>query len=133
VNINKVMLAGRAARIFDLKYFTDGTPSMAITLATSDFWNDAAGARQEHSEFHRVVFVGKAADNVQRHLEVGQGIYVCGKLTHRSFGEGEARQYITEVRVDDNDYQFGPKPKAKPSGEASKAVYASRARAGARS
>ena len=111
MNINKVILAGRAARIFDLKYFSDGTASLPVTLATSEHWTDANGNKQERTEFHRVIFIGKAADLVQRYLEVGQGLYVCGKLTHRSFGEGEQRQFITEVRVDDMDFQFGSKPR----------------------
>lgn len=124
MNINKVMLAGRTAKIFDLKYFSDGTASLPVTLATSEHWTDGSGQRQERTEFHRVIFLGRAADIVQRYLEVGQELYVCGKLTHRRFGEGELKQFITEVRVDDMDFEFGvkAKPASHQDSVASKAI-----------
>jgi single-strand DNA-binding protein len=100
MNINKVMLAGRIARLYDMKYFDDGTPSLALNLATTESWVDKSGERRERGEFHRVVLVGRAADIVQEHAVVGQALYVCGKLTHRAWGEGAQRHFITEVRVD---------------------------------
>lgn len=121
-NINKVILGGRIARFFDLKYFPDGTPSIAITLASSEFFNDKSGACQERTEFHRVVFYGRCAETVQTHAVVGQGLFVEGKLTHRSFGEGEKKEFITEVRVEGNNFQFGSKPRGQGAPEVSKAT-----------
>ncbi len=111
MNINKVMLAGRIARLYDMKYFDDGTPSLALNLATTESWVDKSGERRERGEFHRVVLVGRAADIVQEHAVVGQALYVCGKLTHRAWGEGAQRHFITEVRVDGLDFEFGARPR----------------------
>jgi single-strand DNA-binding protein len=126
VNINKVILAGRIAKMFDLKYFDDGTPSLPITLATNEQWTDKCGARRERSDFHRVVLVGKAAEIVQTYAILGQELHVCGKLTHRPFGAGQRRQLITEVRVSDMDFGFGAKPRARVPADPGKAVESSR-------
>jgi len=111
VNINKVILAGRIARLFDVKYFDDGTACMAVTLATTEAWTDKSGSRRERSDFHRAIFVGRSAEIVQEHAVVGQELYVCGRLIHRAWGEGAQRQFITEVRVDGMDFEFGARPR----------------------
>lgn len=93
MDINKVILGGKVIRIFDLKYWPDGTPWMALTLATEKRF--AKGGKE--SQYHRVVLVGRFAETIQTHLELQQEIQATGELTHRKAGE---QTWISEVRVE---------------------------------
>lgn len=91
MDINLVILSGRVVRIFDLKYWPDGTPWMALSLVTT-----RRLGHDTHSQFHRVVLVGRFTESVQMELDTQQEIRLTGELTHRKAGE----TWITEVRVD---------------------------------
>ena len=55
--INKVIVVGNLGADPDTRFMPSGKAVTNISVATSESWNDKdTGARQEKTEWHRVVF-----------------------------------------------------------------------------
>lgn len=108
-SINLIVLQGTVIRIMPLEYLDDGTPQLPVTLATEE-WYYEGNERKTRPQYHRVAIRGRAAERVQENLVKQQGLHVKGKLTHRSNDVPGGPKYITEVVVEHNEYQLGPKP-----------------------
>src|SRR4030066_541761 len=77
---------------------TSGEAMATITLATSETWKDKSGEKQEKTEWHRVVFVGKLAEIAGEYLKKGRQVYVEGKLQTRKWQDKEGKdRYTTEI------------------------------------
>ena len=62
--VNKVILLGNLGKDPEVKYMPNGNAVANITLATSETWSDkSSGEKKEKTEWHRVVFFGKLAEN----------------------------------------------------------------------
>lgn len=96
--MNKVILTGRIGQDPETKEFSDGGKLVSISLATSEKWKNAKGEIQEHTDWHRVVFSGKIADNIERYCHKGDQITVIGKVKYRSYEKDGQTVYITEIR-----------------------------------
>jgi single-strand DNA-binding protein len=75
-----------------------------FSLATSRAWNDASGAKQEKTEWHRcVVWNSKAstlADIVERYVKKGDKLYVEGRIEYRQWQDKDGQtKYSTEINV----------------------------------
>lgn len=100
-SINKVILVGNLGRDAELKYTPQGAAVATINMATTEVWNDKSGARQEKTEWHRVVTWGKTAESLAEYLTKGKQIYVEGKLQTRSWEDKDGnKKYTTEIRAD---------------------------------
>jgi single-strand DNA-binding protein len=95
--VNTVLLIGRLGADPELKTAESGTRA-SFNLATNDSWTDKAGAKQERTEWHRVVAWGPLADTVGRFLHKGREVCVEGRLQTRKWTDkaGQTR-YTTEV------------------------------------
>ena len=97
------MLIGRLGADPEMRTFPDGTGVVNIGLATNESWpdkNNPQGARIEHTEWHRLVFIGRAAEVMQEYARKGRQIYVEGSLRTRKWQDKEGNErYTTEVRV----------------------------------
>ena len=98
---NKVNLMGHLGRDPELRYMPDGTPVVVVSLATNESWKDKkSGERQEHTEWHRLVFFRGLAEIVAKYLAEGSLIDVEGKLRTRKWTDEDGRDhYTTEIRV----------------------------------
>jgi len=98
---NKVNLMGNLGRDPELRYMPDGTPVVVVSLATNEGWKDKkSGERQEHTEWHRLVFFRGLAEIVARYLVEGSLIDVEGKLRTRKWTDQDGLDhYTTEIRV----------------------------------
>ena len=73
--VNKVILLGRLGADPDIRYLpNNGGKVVAVRLATSEVWKDAKNAKQERTEWHRVVFFKKLADTAGDLLKKGSKI-----------------------------------------------------------
>src|SRR5215813_8133060 len=54
-SVNKVILIGNLGRDPEVRYTQGGTAVANFTLATNEAWTDKSGARQERTEWHRIV------------------------------------------------------------------------------
>lgn len=99
-SVNKVLLIGHLGRDPELRYTPGGAAVANFTLATNEAWTDKAGAKQERTEWHRIVVWGKQAEIVGQYLQKGKQVFIEGSLTTREWNDrdGNKRQ-TTEVRA----------------------------------
>jgi single-strand DNA-binding protein len=96
--VNKVILIGNLGTDPEVKYTPEGVPVVNFNLATSESWNNREGARQERTEWHRIVMWRKLAEIAGKYLRKGSKIYVEGKLQTRSWDDQNGqKRYTTEV------------------------------------
>jgi len=101
--VNKCILVGRIGKDPEVRYSADGAAITNITLATSEEWKDKnTGAKQERTEWHRVVFFGKLAEIAGQYLKKGSQVYVEGAIRTRKWQNQEGKdQYTTEIVAGD--------------------------------
>ena len=97
--VNKAIIVGNLGADPDLKYAASGAAVANISVATSEQWKDKnTGNKQEHTEWHRVVFFGKLAEIVGEYLRKGSKVYVEGRLQTRKWqGQDGVDRYSTEI------------------------------------
>jgi single-strand DNA-binding protein len=114
--VNKVILIGNLGSDPEVKYTPDGTPVANFTLATSETWNNREGARQERTEWHRIVMWRKLAEIAGKYLRKGSKVYIEGRLQTRSWDDQSGqKRYITEIdaremQMLDGRNEGGPPP-----------------------
>ena len=100
-SVNKVILVGNLGRDAELRYTPGGAAVATLNLATTETWNDKSGARQEKTEWHRIVVWGKQAESLQEYLTKGKQIYVEGRLQTRQWDDKDGnKKYTTEIKSD---------------------------------
>jgi single-strand DNA-binding protein len=99
-NLNKVMLIGRLTQDPEKKITPAGKPVCNTSMATSDFYKDSNGSRQEKTEFHRLVAWDKTAELLSEYTKKGSQLYVEGSIQTREWKDKDGnRRYTTEVLV----------------------------------
>ena len=132
-SLNKVQLIGNLTADPEVKETPSGQKVATFSVATSRQWKDAAGMKQEASDFHTVVVWGKLAEICEQYLTKGKKVYIEGRLQTRSWeDQSGTKRYKTEVvaenlimlsggsgsRGDDSDASLpdaAPADRAKPS------------------
>jgi single-strand DNA-binding protein len=96
--LNKVMLIGRLGRDPEIRYTQSGNAVASFSIATSEYWRDKQGQRQEKTEWHDIVAWDRLADQAQSYLKKGSMVYIEGKLQTRSWDDQQGqKKYRTEV------------------------------------
>ena len=96
--INKVILIGNLGQNPEVRYSPSGQAICNLSIATSEAWTDKNGAKQEKTEWHRVVVFGKLAELCSQYLSKGRQAYIEGKLQTRSWQDKDGQtRYTTEV------------------------------------
>jgi len=99
-SVNKVILVGNLGRDPEVRFTQGGSPVANFTLATNEVWNDKAGARQERTEWHRVVAWGKTAEIARDHLSKGKQVYIEGSLQTRQWEDRDGnKRSTTEIKA----------------------------------
>lgn len=113
--VNKCILVGRIGKDPEVRHSADGAAITNITLATSEDWKDKnTGAKQERTEWHRVVFFGKLAEIAGQYLKKGSQVYVEGAIRTRKWTNQEGKdQYTTEIVASDMQ-MLGGRGESKP-------------------
>lgn len=97
-SVNRVTILGNAGRDPEVRYSTNGTAVVNVSLATSRSWKDKAGEKQEETEWHRVVAYDKLAEIIGQYVKKGSSIYVEGRLKTRKWQDKDGKDvYTTEV------------------------------------
>lgn len=101
MSLNKVMLIGNVGKDPEVNQLNTGKVA-SFPLATSEKYTRRDGCKVENTDWHNVVFFGKAADIVESYVKKGVMVYVEGKLRQRSYDDANGtKRYVTEV-VSDN-------------------------------
>jgi single-strand DNA-binding protein len=103
-SLNKVTLIGNLGNDPEVRSTTGGSRVATFSLATSRQWNDAAGGKQEKTEWHRCVVwntkSSQLADIVERYVKKGDKLYVEGRIEYRQWQDKEGQtRYSTEINV----------------------------------
>jgi len=103
-SLNKVTLIGNLGNDPEVRSTAGGSRVATFSLATSRQWNDAAGAKQEKTEWHRCVVwstkTSNLADIVERYVKKGDKLYVEGRIEYRQWQDKEGQtRYSTEINV----------------------------------
>jgi single-strand DNA-binding protein len=115
--LNKAFLFGNLTRDPEMKSLPNGNKVTSFSLATNRVYKDAAGNKQEQTEFHNIVVFGRQAETSAQYLKKGQGVMIEGRIQTRSWDDkttGE-KKYRTEIVAD--AVQFGPKSGGSTSAE----------------
>jgi len=100
--MNKVILIGHLGGDPDVYYSQSGGATVRVGLATKERRKDRSGERQEHTEWHRLVFFGKLAEIAAEYLKKGQQISVTGKIRSSKYTDRDGiERKSTEIIVDD--------------------------------
>lgn len=98
MSVNKVILLGRLGQDPELKYTPGGAAVCNFSMATTEAWTDKQGAKQEKTEWHRIVVWGKLAELCNQYLAKGRQAFVEGRLQTRSWDDKDGtKRYTTEV------------------------------------
>ena len=96
--LNKVMLIGNLGKDPEVRYTPGGQAVANFTIATNEAWTDKSGAKQERTEWHRIVAWGKTAELCGEYLTKGRQVYIEGKIQTREWNNKEGvKQYTTEI------------------------------------
>ena len=92
-SLNKVTLIGNLGNDPEVRSTTGGNRVATFSLATSRSWNDAAGSKQEKTEWHRCVVwntkTSQLADIVEKYVKKGDKLYVEGRIEYRQWQDKE--------------------------------------------
>jgi single-strand DNA-binding protein len=103
-SLNKVTLIGNLGSDPEIRSATGGNRVANFSLATSRTWNDASGAKQEKTEWHKCVAwntkFSQLADIVERYVKKGDKLYVEGRIEYRQWQDKDGQtKYMTEINV----------------------------------
>ncbi len=119
--INKVILIGNLGGDPDVRYTPSGFAMANVRLATTERRKDReTGEWQDHTEWHRVVLLGKLAEVAGEYLRKGSKVYIEGRLQTRKWqGQDGQDRWTTEIVANDmqmldsrggGDAPFGERP-----------------------
>ncbi len=103
-SLNKAILIGNVGSDPEVRAVGNGGRVAQFSLATGRVWNDASGAKQEKTEWHRCVVwnnkAGSLADVVEKYVKKGERVYVEGEIEYRQWQDKEGQtRYTTEIKV----------------------------------
>jgi len=104
--LNKVQLYGNLTRDPEMRALPSGQQVANFSLATNRVYKDKDGQKKEQVEYHNVVAFGRQADLIGQYMKKGRPLFVEGRLQTRTWDKDGAKQYRTEVVVE--NFQFGP-------------------------
>lgn len=98
MSVNKVILIGNLGKDPEVRFTPNGRAVARFPIATSEFWNDAEGNRQERTEWHNIIVWGKQGETCAQYLAKGRQVYVEGSIRSRSYDDKSGtKRYVTEI------------------------------------
>ncbi|MCB0711523.1 MAG: single-stranded DNA-binding protein [Ignavibacteriae bacterium] len=130
-SLNKVTIIGRIQpNDPELRYTQNGQPVCTFKVVTDEGYKDKDGNMVERSEWHRIVYWGKAGELIAQYMKKGRRIYVEGRLQTRQWEQDGQSRYTTEIVgqdflfLDGNERDDGGSSSTQSSGEPMRAPAA---------
>tara|TARA_B100000586_G_C19960751_1_gene363620 strand:+ start:239 stop:688 length:450 start_codon:yes stop_codon:yes gene_type:complete len=96
--VNKVIILGNLGADPELRSSPSGVTTCRLSIATSTNWTDkSSGEKKEKTEWHRVVFFGRAAEVIDQYMKKGQQLYVEGRLQTSKYEKDGIERYSTDI------------------------------------
>jgi len=100
-SFNKIFILGNLGQTPELRYSNAGNPVTRFSVATHERFRSAGGEDEDHTEWHRIVVFGTAAENCSKFLKKGSLVLVEGKLrTRKYYDKDKNERFVTEVIAD---------------------------------
>jgi single-strand DNA-binding protein len=99
MSVNKVIVIGNLGANPNIRALPSGQNVANFSLATTERFTDRNGAKQERTDWHRIVVFGRLADTCERFMSKGRQVYIEGRLTTRQYEakDGSGKRYRTEI------------------------------------
>jgi len=98
MTVNKVILIGNLGKDPEVRYTQSGRAVARFSIATTEFWNDQEGNRQERTEWHNIIVWGKQGETCAQYLAKGRQVFIEGSIRSRSYDDKSGtKRYITEI------------------------------------
>ncbi len=107
-NLNKVMLIGNLTRDPELRYTPKGTAVADLGLAVNRRVSDGNGNWSDETTFVDVTVWGNTAENSQKYLSKGRGVFVEGRLQLDTWEDKQSGQKRSKLKVVGENVQFLP-------------------------
>lgn len=91
------MLVGNLGADPELRTGASGVSVLKMRLATTEVYFDKEGAKQERTDWHRVVVFAKRAEALSKILKRGDRVIVEGRLQTSSYEKEGQKHYSTEI------------------------------------
>ena len=112
MNLNKVFLIGRLTQDPQTKALPSGQQICSFGLATSRFFTDKSGQKQQQPDFHNIVLFGRLAEIASQYLNKGSLVLIEGRIQTRSWQDTTGnKKYRTEIVGE--RLQLGPRTAGK--------------------
>jgi len=112
MNLNKAFLIGRLTADPQAKSLPSGQQVCNFGLATSRFFTDKSGQKQQQTDFHNIVLFGRLAEIASQYLTKGSLVFIEGRIRTRNWqGANGNKKYRTEIVAE--RIQLGPKAAGK--------------------
>ena len=112
MNLNKAFLIGRLTQDPQTKSLPSGQQVCNFGLATSRFFTDKSGQKQQQTDFHNIVLFGRLAEIASQYLTKGSLVFVEGRIRTRNWQDANGnKRYRTEIVAE--RIQLGPKTAGK--------------------
>ena len=101
--VNTVHLIGNLGFDPELKDVGDTTLAR-LRLATSERYKDKSGEQVEKTQWHTVIFWGKAAELLGEYTQKGSKLYVMGSVEYQEYDKDGEKRWSTQIRG--RDFKF---------------------------
>lgn len=97
---NMALLIGNLGAAPELRYTASGKAVASFSLATNKSFTDAAGVRQDKTQWHKIICWEKTAQNVAKFLTKGSKALVKGEIEYREWTDDNGgRRFATEIQA----------------------------------
>jgi len=107
-NLNKVMLLGNLTRDPELRHTPKGSAVADLGVAINRRVPDGNGGWRDETTFVDVTVWGASAENANKYLSKGRGVFIEGRLQMDSWDDKTTGQKRTKLKVVADNLQFLP-------------------------
>lgn len=118
-NLNKVLLMGNLTKDPELRYTPKGTAVGDLSMAVNRRVSDGNGNWSDETTFVDITVWGNTAENAQKYLSKGRGVFVDGRLQLDTWEDKTSGQKRSKLKIVAETLQFLPDGKGgggRPSG-----------------
>lgn len=115
-NLNKVMLIGNLTRDPELRHTPKGSAVTDLGIAVNRKVQDGNGGWKDETTFVDVTVWGSSAENAQKYLSKGRGVFIEGRLQMDTWDDKATGQKRSKLKVVADTLQFLPDGKGGNSG-----------------
>ena len=109
-SVNKVIIVGNLGADPELRYTPSGKAVATFRVATREQWTGKEGAKEERTEWHRVVAWARLGEICGEYLHKGSQVYVEGRLQTRAWEDREGNKRSTTEIIAQSMQMLGAAP-----------------------